>query len=187
MYCWKCTLYTRHAPGSVAGTSYPYYLRESSPWRRDINLHFTSDESFMATELHSGDLNTLLSDSKVHTLFLTPQCPSLEAPEVWAWWKHYARTNLSRYRCGQLSGTATLTLWIRAATEDTAVPILNYDQEPLMAPVLLLLHLGSISPCMFCGRNGVYIKQRTSELLLPMHFVFNVAFLRDVMQEHSPI
>ena len=56
-----------------------------------------------------------------------------------------------------------------------------------MAPVLLLLHLGSISPCMFCGRNGVYIKQRTSELLLPMHFVFNVAFLRDIMQEHSPI
>ena len=90
----KYNPYTRYTPGNVTGTFYRY-IRQSPPWRRDVNLHITSKARFMATELHSRDLNTSVWSQ---TLLLPPQCLSLQAPKVWAWWKHYSRTNLSSYR-----------------------------------------------------------------------------------------
>lgn len=60
----KYNPYTMYTPGNVAGTLYRY-LRQSPPWRSNVNLHVTSKARFMATELHNRDLNTCLSDPKL--------------------------------------------------------------------------------------------------------------------------
>ena len=60
----KYNPYTMYTPGNVKGTFYRY-LRQSPPRRRDVNPHITSKARFVATELHSRDLNTCLSDPKL--------------------------------------------------------------------------------------------------------------------------
>ena len=97
-------------------------------------------------------------------LLLPRQCLSLQAPKVWAWWKHYSRTNLSSDRGGQLSGVLPCTEMDKPLQHSLcgsrwSLKTLNYNQGPLMGQILLLLELGSISPWMLCGCNGVYVNR----------------------------
>lgn len=72
-------------------------------------------------------------------------------------------------------------MWIQAATADTGAPILNCsDQEPLAAAT----PGQRFSMYVLWAEWG--LDQSTSECLVPMHFVFNVAFLRGSTCKNIP-
>lgn len=110
--------------------------------------------------------------------------------KVWARWKHYSRTNLSSDRGGQLSECYHALKWtnhcsIHFVGSRWSLKTLNYNQGPLMGRILLLLELGSISPWMLCGCNGVYINRFVCLLGL-CHLAWGISVSWPGLNLHHP-
>lgn len=138
-----------------------HYHRSCSLWRRERHLIFNKwKNSLMALELHNGDWNTLSSDPKVHSLFLIAQCLSMEASELDGSpmpGHIYPAADVAGFQ-----GCHQALKWHEPSLQQSPCG----SRQPLRTLVLpfstvvtrshlLLLHLGSVSPRMFCGLNGV--------------------------------
>lgn len=142
---------------------YTHYLRWSSLWRKDINLHFSREEMkfYGYQPAHPASEHTCLIPKS--TLFSSWHSSSSQKllsrePDGRAMPEQTDTvTDVARFQeCHQaLKGhKSSLQHYFvdQAATEETAVCVLQSEQEPLTGGRLAGCYsLGSISPCLLCG------------------------------------